>query len=93
MSLTVSNTATIVGRTLHTPLDIEASNGMFEQGNIMGIGHFLSQEGHLRPLPELSGYRTPIAGLYLTGACTFPGGSISAAPGRNAARVVLEDLQ
>lgn len=85
--------ATIVGRTLHTPLDIEASNGMFEQGNIMGIGHFLSQEGHLRPLPELSGYRTPIAGLYLTGACTFPGGSISAAPGRNAARVVLEDLQ
>jgi phytoene dehydrogenase-like protein len=85
--------AAIVGRSLRTPLDIEASNGMFEQGNIMGIGHFLSQEGQLRPLPELSGYRTPIDGLYLTGACTFPGGSISAAPGRNAAQVVLEDLQ
>lgn len=85
--------ATIVGRALHTPLGVEAGNAMFEQGNIMGIGHFLSQEGHLRPLPELSGYRTPIDGLYLTGACTFPGGSISAAPGRNAAQVVLEDLQ
>ena len=85
--------AAIVGRTLHTPLDVEASNAMFEQGNIMGIGHFLSQEGHLRPLPELSGYRTPVEGLYLTGACTFPGGSISGAPGRNAAQVVLEDLQ
>jgi phytoene dehydrogenase-like protein len=84
--------ATIVGRALATPLDIEASNEMFEQGNIMGIGHFLSQEGVLRPLPELSGYRTPIENLYLTGACTFPGGGISGAPGRNAAQVVLDSI-
>jgi phytoene dehydrogenase-like protein len=84
--------AAIVGRALATPLDIEAGNAMFEAGNIMGIGHSLSQEGALRPLPELAGYRTPIEGLYLTGACTFPGGGVTAAPGRNAAHVVLEDL-
>jgi phytoene dehydrogenase-like protein len=34
----------------------------------------------------------PIAGLYQTGATTYPGGSVSAAPGRNAAAVMLEDL-
>jgi phytoene dehydrogenase-like protein len=43
--------------------------------------------------PELSRYRTPLAGLYLTGAATFPGAGVWGAPGRNAAGVVLADLQ
>jgi phytoene dehydrogenase-like protein len=34
----------------------------------------------------------PIAGLYQTGATTHPGGSITGAPGRNCAVVLLEDL-
>jgi phytoene dehydrogenase-like protein len=34
----------------------------------------------------------PIAGLYQTGATTHPGGSITGAPGRNCAIVLLEDL-
>jgi phytoene dehydrogenase-like protein len=34
----------------------------------------------------------PIPGLYQTGATTHPGGSVSAAPGRNTAAVLLEDL-
>jgi phytoene dehydrogenase-like protein len=34
----------------------------------------------------------PIAGLYQTGATTHPGGSITGAPGRNAAMVLLHDL-
>jgi phytoene dehydrogenase-like protein len=34
----------------------------------------------------------PIAGLYQTGATTHPGGSITGAPGRNAAIVLLHDL-
>lgn len=45
-----------------------------------------------RPSPSLSGYRTPIRGLYLTGAGTHPGGGITGVPGRNSARVVLADL-
>ena len=44
-----------------------------------------------RPLPELSGYRTPVAGLYLAGASTHPGGGVCGASGRSAARVVLAD--
>lgn len=58
---------TIVGRAVFTPVDIEAYNPMFYRGDIMGIGHVLSQEGYLRPLPGLSDYRTPIRNLYLTG--------------------------
>jgi len=34
----------------------------------------------------------PIPGLYQTGATTHPGGSVSGAPGRNAAAVILADL-
>ena len=34
----------------------------------------------------------PIPGLYQTGATTHPGGSITGAPGRNAAIVLLRDL-
>jgi phytoene dehydrogenase-like protein len=39
--------------------------------------------------PELSRYRTPVRGLYLTGAGTFPGAGVWGASGRNTASVVL----
>ena len=39
----------------------------------------------VRPSPSLSRYRTPIAGLFLTGAGTHPGGGVTGMPGRNAA--------
>jgi len=42
--------------------------------------------------PELSRYRTPVQGLYLTGAGTFPGAGVWGASGRNAAHVVLAAL-
>jgi beta-carotene ketolase (CrtO type) len=40
--------------------------------------------------PELTKYETAIAGLYLTGAATFPGAGVWGASGRNCATVVLE---
>jgi phytoene dehydrogenase-like protein len=39
--------------------------------------------------PELSRYRTPVTGLYLTGAATFPGAGVWGASGRNTATAVL----
>jgi phytoene dehydrogenase-like protein len=39
------------------------------------------------------GWRTPVAGLYLCGAATHPGGSVIALNGRGAARAVLEDAR
>jgi phytoene dehydrogenase-like protein len=43
----------------------------------------------MRPVPGWSRYATPIAGLYLCGAGTHPGGGVMGACGRNAARVIL----
>ena len=40
---------------------------------------------------RLGVYRTPIRGLYLCGAGTHPGGGVTGANGRNAAREVLRD--
>jgi len=39
--------------------------------------------------PELTRYETPVHGLYLTGAATFPGAGVWGASGRNAATVIL----
>ena len=41
---------------------------------------------------ELSRYRAPVAGLFLSGAGTFPGSGIWGAPGRNTAEAVLRTL-
>jgi phytoene dehydrogenase-like protein len=51
-----------------------------------------SQSGNMRPMPGWAQYRMPIPGLYQTGACTYPGGSVTGAPGRNAAMVMLKDF-
>ncbi|MGD9703112.1 MAG: phytoene desaturase family protein [Acidimicrobiia bacterium] len=41
--------------------------------------------------PELTRYRTPVGGLYITGAATFPGAGIWGASGRNCALTILRD--
>ena len=76
---------------IQTPLDLERNVGLLK-GNIMHIDMSLDQMFMFRPLPELAYYKTPIGGLYLTGASTHPGGGVSGASGRNAARAVLSDL-
>jgi phytoene dehydrogenase-like protein len=47
----------------------------------------------LRPFPGAGGYRLPIPGLYLCGSSAHPGGGVTGVPGRNAAQVILSDLQ
>ena len=47
----------------------------------------------LRPIFGYGDYRSPIAGLYLCGAGTHPGGGVMAVPARNASRVILADLR
>ncbi len=43
--------------------------------------------------PELTRYHTPIKGLYLTGAATFPGAGVWGASGRNTALTVLKEMR
>ena len=65
-----------------------ASSGL-RRGNVMHVEMGLDSMFAYRPLPELAGYRTPVRGLFLTGASTHPGGGVFGASGRTAARVVL----
>lgn len=73
---------------VQTPPDLEREIGLYN-GNVMHLEMSLDQMFSFRPSPALSGYRTPIRGLFLTGASTHPGGGVFGASGRNAARVVL----
>lgn len=50
------------------------------------------QLGALRPTRALAGWRTPIGGLYVSGAGTNPTGVIAGTPGRQAAKALLADL-
>jgi phytoene dehydrogenase-like protein len=43
--------------------------------------------------PELTRYHTPIKGLYLTGAATFPGAGVWGASGRNTALTILKEMK
>lgn len=45
-----------------------------------------------RPAATWHRYRLPLPGMYLCGSGAHPGGGVSGAPGRNAARALLSDL-
>ena len=75
---------------VQTPVDLERELGL-RRGNVMHVEMGLDSMFGYRPLPELAGYRTPVRGLFLTGASTHPGGGVFGASGRIAASVVLAD--
>ncbi|MQA75480.1 MAG: NAD(P)-binding protein [Solirubrobacterales bacterium] len=81
----------IVARLVKSPDDIERSNRHMIRGAFHGGHRGPSQMGALRPAPGWGQHRMPIEGLYQTGGTTHPGGSITGAPGRNAAIVILAD--
>ena len=82
--------ASVLETLLQTPLDLERELDL-RGGNVMHLDMSLDAMFGLRPLPQWSSYRGP-AGVYLCGASTHPGGGVSGASGRSAARVVLRDL-
>jgi beta-carotene ketolase (CrtO type) len=79
----------IIARRVESPAELGARLGALK-GNYYHIDMTLEQMIFFRPLPELANYKTPVEGLFLTGAGTHPGGSISGMPGRNCARVFLQ---
>jgi len=78
----------IVASELLTPVDIERefhmTGGHWHHGELT-----LDQFLFVRPVAGSAQYRMPLDGLYLCGAGSHPGGGISGAAGRNAARVIL----
>jgi len=82
----------ITARRVESPAELGERLGAYK-GNYYHIDMTLDQMVFFRPLPEIANYKTPIDNLYLTGAGTHPGGSISGMPGRNCARVFLNTEQ
>jgi phytoene dehydrogenase-like protein len=74
-----------------SPLDLERTFGLVG-GDIMHGALSLDQLFSARPVLGHGDYRTPIAGLYMCGSGTHPGGGVTGAPGHNAAHVVKKDL-
>ncbi|MEM1093674.1 MAG: NAD(P)/FAD-dependent oxidoreductase [Bacteroidota bacterium] len=82
----------IVGQLFQHPVWLERELGL-RRGNVMHLEMSIDQMFMMRPKLGMANYKTHLKGLYLTGASTHPGGGIMGASGRNAARVVLKDLE
>src|SRR5215467_1295959 len=82
----------ILAKHVESPLDLERRNPHNYHGSCHGGDQDLAQEGSLRPTPGFENYRLPVNGLYQTGSTTHPGASVTGAPGRNCAEVILSDL-
>jgi phytoene dehydrogenase-like protein len=83
--------ASIVGRMILSPLDLERKFGL-AGGDIMHGAMTLDQLWSARPFLGQGDYRGALPGLYLCGAGTHPGGGVTGLPGRNAAREILTDF-
>jgi phytoene dehydrogenase-like protein len=80
----------VLHRQVLSPLDLErhlALTGGHHLHGDMSPDQLL----FMRPVRGYANYRTPIAGLYLCGAGTHPGGGVTGANGRNCAREVVHD--
>jgi phytoene dehydrogenase-like protein len=77
---------------LYTPLDCERHNANMVRGAVRMGAYIPSQLGINRPHPQLSGTRTPVAGLYICGSGVGNGGGMNGAPGYIAANAIVDDL-
>jgi phytoene dehydrogenase-like protein len=82
----------IVAGHVITPAQLDDDYG-FTGGHIFHGEMALDQLFTMRPLLGYARYRTPIAGVYLCGAGTHPGGGFTGASGLNAAREIIKDLK
>ncbi len=82
----------IVMNSLETPIDIETRLSSMVRGSIKHGDYHPLQMGIFRPHDSCVGGRSPIEGLYLCGASSYPGGLVIGGPGYIAAGSVAEDL-
>lgn len=84
--------ASVLGRQINSPLDLERTFGLLG-GDIFHGALSLDQMFSARPMLGHGDYRGPIAGLYMCGSGTHPGGGVTGAPGHNAAAEILKDIR
>ena len=80
----------ILDRVLFGPRDIEERFYLTESTMHHGW-NMPDQMFNYRPIVGWSDYRTPVRNLYLCGSGAHPGGSVSGAPGHNAAHEIIKD--
>jgi len=80
----------VIDRQIISPLDLERTYSL-TGGNIFQGAMTLDRMLFMRPTMGYSRYKTPIAGLYLCGAASHPGGGVMGSCGRNAAQVIVAD--
>ena len=81
----------VLARAIRSPEQTEAENPSLVGGDLGGGTYELDQQLIFRPAPELCRHRTPLPGLYVSGASVHPGGSVQGMGGRSAARALLSD--
>jgi len=81
----------ILGRAVFSPTDLERENPNLLGGDTLGGSHHLSQNFLFRPAPRWSRYKTPLAGLYLVGASTWPGAGVGAGSGFMLAKMLTSE--
>ncbi len=86
------NSDSIVAKSVEDPKDIETRLSSMVKGSIKHGDYNPLQMGVFRPHDSCVGGRSPIEGLYLCGASSYPGGLIIGGPGYIAANTVVEDL-
>ncbi len=84
--------ASVLGRQINSPLDLERTFGLVG-GDIFHGQLSLDQMFSARPVLGHGNYRGPLAGLYMCGSGTHPGGGVTGAPGHNAAREIIRDFR
>jgi phytoene dehydrogenase-like protein len=82
----------ILARHVQGPADLERGDANLEGGDLGGGSYALDQVV-FRPVPSLDPYRTPVRGLFLGSASTFPGGAVHGVCGDTAARHALADAR
>ena len=78
----------VIGSAARSPEDIAAMSGVY-RGHAFHVDMCVAQLGPWRPTPSLAGYRSPIPGLWHTGAGAHPMGTVCGWPGRAAAQALI----
>jgi phytoene dehydrogenase-like protein len=85
--------ATVIGRVVRSPEQMEQHNPSMIGGDLGGGSYQLQRQLFLRPHPRLWRTRTPVGGLYFAGASAHPGGGVHGTQGLTAAQFVLDDAR
>jgi phytoene dehydrogenase-like protein len=82
----------ILARHVQGPADLERGDANLEGGDV-GAGSYALDQVVFRPVASLDPYRTPVRGLFLGSASTFPGGAVHGVCGDAAARHALAEAR